>query len=102
MTKFLRNFLVSVGFIGYFPLAPGTVASIFAALFYYFCFSFLYDGYKIVLPGNFLLLAAIILLSIIFVPLIKSAEKELGRDSSKIVIDEILGYFVAVLFLRIH
>lgn len=89
--KFIRNLLVSVFFIGYFPIAPGTAASTFAAIIY--CFF---------IPQNtndFLLMAIIIVVSLIFIPIIKSAEKDLGKDSPKIVIDEIIGYFVAILFL---
>ncbi len=43
--------------------------------------------------------AIIIAVSLIFIPIIKNAEKDLGKDSKKIVIDEIIGYFVAILFL---
>ncbi|MEA2103135.1 MAG: phosphatidylglycerophosphatase A [Candidatus Cloacimonadota bacterium] len=97
--KFIRNLLVSVGFIGYFPFASGTVASFFAAILYYFCFGFLSRAEIINLYPNLIVIAGIIIVSLIFIPIIKSAEKELGHDSHKIVIDEVLGYFVAVLFL---
>lgn len=97
--KFIRNLLVSVGFIGYFPIASGTIASFFAAIVYFFCCGFLSQPGTINLIPNLILLFVIVIISLIFVPIIKSAEKELGHDSHKIVIDEILGYFVAVLFL---
>jgi len=45
------------------------------------------------------LLLIVLILTLIFVPIIRSAEKDLGKDSKKIVIDEILGYLVAILFM---
>ncbi len=75
--------------IGYFPKAPGTAGSLFAALLYF------------VIPplNNFYLISVIIFISLISVFIISAAEKILGHDDGKIVIDELLGYFVAVLFL---
>jgi phosphatidylglycerophosphatase A len=84
---------VSVFFIGYFPVASGTLASAASALIYYFFLQ------ELTTKGNLLLLLIIIAISLIFVPIIKSAEKDLGHDSHKIVIDEVIGYFVAILFL---
>ncbi|MCK4357980.1 MAG: phosphatidylglycerophosphatase A [Candidatus Cloacimonetes bacterium] len=93
MSKFIRNLLVSVFFLGYFPIASGTLTSAVIAVFYYF---FLPELTQI---GYLILLFIIILVSLIFVPIIKNAEKDLGKDSRKIVIDEVLGYCVAILFL---
>jgi phosphatidylglycerophosphatase A len=93
MIKFFRNLLVSFFFIGYIPYAPGTMASIVAALLYYFFLP------ELSVSGNLLFLLCIIVISLAFLPLIYRTEKEQGSDSQKIVIDEVIGYAVAVLFL---
>ncbi|MCK4339246.1 MAG: phosphatidylglycerophosphatase A [Candidatus Cloacimonetes bacterium] len=93
MSKFIRNLLVSVFFLGYFPVASGTLTSAVTAVLYYFLLP------ELTQIGNLILLTIIILLSLIFIPIIKNAEKDLGKDSRKIVIDEVLGYCVAILFL---
>jgi len=99
MLKSIRNFLVSFAYIGYFPYASGTITSALVAIIYYFFFDFLVKGNRVLFLPNFLLFCAIIILSVLFVPIVKSAEKNLGKDSKKIVIDEVLGYLVAILFL---
>jgi len=93
MSKFIRNLLVSVFFIGYFPVASGTLASAVTAVLYYFFLP------ELTTTENLLLIIIIVLVSLIFVPIIKKAETDLGHDSHKIVIDEVLGYCVAILFL---
>lgn len=93
MSRFFRNLLVSFCFIGYIPYAPGTMASIVAALLYYFVLP------ELSVPENLLFLLCIIAFSLIFLPLIYKTEKEQGSDSQTIVIDEVIGYAVAVLFL---
>lgn len=84
----LSKHIATLGFIGYSPVAPGTLGS--AA------------GFLVVLllrPGH----AALLILSV-FTFLIgwyasHQAEKLLGKDSGHIVIDEVCGYFVSVLFI---
>ena len=93
MLKYFRNFLVSVGFIGYFPIASGTVTSIFTAALYFFLIPPLSPA------GNLLLIGILLLVSLVFVPIIKSAEKDMGHDSRKITIDELIGFCFAVMFL---
>ncbi|MDY6896376.1 MAG: phosphatidylglycerophosphatase A [Thermotogota bacterium] len=79
--------------IGYFPKAPGTAGSLVAFSIY------------LLLPENLFLRQAIytlpmlLLLSIISVYFISKAEKILGHDSGKIVLDEVLGYFFSVILL---
>ncbi|MBC8525723.1 MAG: phosphatidylglycerophosphatase A [Candidatus Cloacimonetes bacterium] len=93
MNKFIRNLLVSVFFLGYFPIASGTLTSAITAVCYYFFLP------EFTITENILFLFIIVVISIIFVPIIKSAEKDMGKDSHKIVIDEVIGYCVAILFL---
>jgi len=70
--------------MGYFPLAPGTIGSLVAAAVGWFLIPF----------RPFYLLLTIILLPL-GVWSSEEAEKTLGKDSSRIVIDEITGMMVA-------
>jgi phosphatidylglycerophosphatase A len=89
LAVFLSTFLG----VGYFPIAPGTAGSLVAFVFY------------LLLPQSIFMqqaaytLLALMLLSVISVYFISEAEKKLGHDSGKIVIDEVWGYFFAVILL---
>lgn len=80
---------------GYFPKAPGTAGTLIAALVYLLLPVKLFDS----LENNVLFLVCILTLSLISVIFISKAEKKLGHDNNKIVLDEFLGYFIAVVFL---
>ena len=69
---------------GYFPIAPGTFASIVALI------------PLLLVDTNFhyLFFPISIIIAIISVPLIKKVEQEKGNDSSIIVIDEIIGVWL--------
>lgn len=80
--------------IGFIPFAPGSFGSIAAYGLYllippWLCF----PDCSLALP---LLVIGISLASVV---ISTYAEKRLGRDASSIVIDELCGYFVAILFL---
>jgi phosphatidylglycerophosphatase A len=78
-------FLVTCGFIGYLPFAPGTFASLFGAvLLYVFPFSSL--------QGNLIFVASLIVVSIISVNWFRSEVKDPGY----IVIDELAGMYVTM------
>ncbi len=88
MQLFARLITSMLG-VGYFPIAPATAASALLAILVYFLGEPSPMEYIIGLPALFLLgtyLSGV-------------AEREWGRDSGKIVIDEVLGYFVAIAFL---
>jgi phosphatidylglycerophosphatase A len=77
-----------MGFIGYLPYAPGTFGS--AA------------GFLLVLltkPADLSVL--LVLLPVFLLGIITShnTEKHLGKDSGHIVIDELCGYLISVLFV---
>ena len=76
--------------IGYSPIAPGTIGSIFSIVFFYFLIKFV----------SYIFLV-IIFLIILFTSL-KLIEKYSNllksHDSSTIVIDEFLGIFLIILF----
>jgi len=90
MNKF-SEYLSTLFGIGYFPKAPGTAGTLFAAFVY------------LALPDNwqnsFFAIIVILFGSLISVFFISKAEESLGHDNGKIVLDELWGYFVAVLFL---
>ncbi len=93
MLKFFRNLFVSFGFMGYFPVLSGTITSIITALLYFYLIP------PLNALGNLILIMIVLVVSLIFVPIIKSAEKDMGHDSRKITIDEVIGFFFAVMFL---
>ena len=78
-------FVVTCGFIGYLPFAPGTFASLFGTvLLYVFPFSSL--------QGNLIFVASLIVVSIISVNWFRSEVKDPGY----IVIDELAGMYVTM------
>ncbi|MEO5356539.1 MAG: phosphatidylglycerophosphatase A [Nitrospirae bacterium YQR-1] len=75
--------------IGFVPIAPGTFGT-FAAFLFVIIFR----------PGNRLLLVITIVLLVVGTVAAHSAEKTLGKkDSGHIIIDEVVGYFVSVLYV---
>lgn len=77
-------------FLGYFPFAPGTAGSLLSVLIYW-----------IMPQQNHWWSWSLILIPLFFLGVITStkAEKVLGRDSPRIVIDEIWGFQTSVAFL---
>jgi phosphatidylglycerophosphatase A len=80
---------------GYFPKAPGTAGTLIAALVYLLLPVKLFGS----LENNVIFFTCVLILSLISVLFISKAEKKLGHDNNKIVLDEFLGYFIAVVFL---
>jgi len=91
----LSEYISTLFGIGYFPKAPGTAGTLFAAIVYFT----LPDQWFINWQTSILALFAILIFSIISVFFISKAEIGLGHDNGKIVLDEFWGYFIAVLFL---
>jgi len=82
--------LSSFFFVGYIPFASGTFGSLAAFLLYFF-----------VIPDDIYVLSGVsIFLIIIAIYLSSKAEILFNKkDPSEVVIDEVAGYFIAVLFL---
>ena len=85
----IHKIIATVFFIGYFPVAPGTVASAFAMAILWF-----------LNPSD------IVVLSILIISLIlgtisseKVAKESNSKDPSYVVIDEFAGYLISVAFL---
>ncbi|MDH7516249.1 MAG: phosphatidylglycerophosphatase A [Bacteroidota bacterium] len=87
---FLVRFIAGGCFTGYFPFAPGTVGSALALALY--CFIPGMERWQTLLP----LCAASLLAGI---PLASRMERSYGPDPSAVVLDEIAGMWVALLFL---
>ncbi len=82
-------YLIATGLgTGYSPVAPGTAGSLLALVFFYFLAP---------PPAIHLLLVAVIFLVGVYVS--HQVEKEKGEDPSLIVVDEIAGQAVSLLFL---
>lgn len=86
--------LGSLLLIGFIPMAPGTFGSLAAFGLYMLLPGTLYSGNM-----HYLMLLGVALAALISVPICTAAEKKLGKDAGSIVIDELIGYFVATLFL---
>ena len=84
----LNNFLlfiVTCGFIGFLPGAPGTYASILGCIIlYFFTFSSVF--------GNIVFVCCLTVCSVVCINLLEYE----GEDPSYIVIDEIVGMFITM------
>ncbi|MCK5052060.1 MAG: phosphatidylglycerophosphatase A [Candidatus Cloacimonetes bacterium] len=94
MNKFSEYISTLFG-IGYFPKAPGTAGTLFAAIVYFALPDQWFGSWQ----NSSLALIVILVGSIISTVFISKAEERLGHDNSKIVLDEFWGYFIAVLYL---
>jgi phosphatidylglycerophosphatase A len=82
---------LTVGGLGYSPLAPGTVGALGALLPAILLI-------KLVGNADLWLLFLVILVSVLGIIGSNIAEKEWGKDPSKIVIDEAAGIWISLLF----
>jgi phosphatidylglycerophosphatase A len=76
-------------FAGYFPLAPGTFGSLITLVIIWFCIP----------PFFYILLATSIGLFFISVWSATEGEKIFGKDGRQIVIDEVTGMAISLLFV---
>ena len=86
--KKLPGYIATLGFIGHLPCAPGTFGS--------------FAGLLVIMmsrPSDAALLISFLPLLVLGIWSSHSAEKVLGKDSGHIVIDELCGYLVSVLFI---
>lgn len=98
---FLPRLIATVGFIGYSPLAPGTMGSLVIALVFF------------LLPPYLTIALQVSLLVILFAVAVWSAQQMAAAhrqatpgkiDPQEVVIDEVIGMAVALAFvpLRLH
>jgi len=79
--------------IGYLTKMPGTIGSLFAAAIY--C---LIPVNCMERTSDLLQIIILLILAFLFTIAAQIAERKLGKDNSKIICDEVIGYFVSVLF----
>jgi phosphatidylglycerophosphatase A len=84
----LFKYIATLGFIGYTPYAPGTAGTAAGLLIVF-----------LLKPDNAELLIGSVLVLLIGTLTAHYAEKQLGKDSSHIIIDELCGYLISVLFI---
>ena len=89
MNKIISIFTTLFG-IGYSPIAPGTIGSIFSIVFLYFLIKFV--------SYSFLVIIFLIILFTSLKLIEKYSNLLKSHDSSTIVIDEFLGLFLIILF----
>ncbi len=90
----IYRLISSLFYIGYVPKAPGTFGTIAAFILY--CLlpvEFIEHSYFWLVP---------VLLIIPSYWIITKAEEQMERDDQRIVLDELIGYFFAVIFLPKH
>ncbi|MCK5127866.1 MAG: phosphatidylglycerophosphatase A [candidate division Zixibacteria bacterium] len=87
--KQLVNAIATGLYTGYFPILPGSFGTIPAWVIAWFWLG----------KNDYYLVAAAIITTIISVWSANKAEKFLGHDAKKIVIDEWAGMFITLLFL---
>ncbi len=87
--KQLVNAIATGLYSGYFPIVPGSIGTIPAWILAWFWLG----------KNDLLLLGAAVIATIVSVWSAGEAEKFLGHDAKKIVIDEWAGMFISLLFL---
>lgn len=81
--------IATIGFLGHFPFAPGTIGSLFALVLFLLTDVSAYAHFSIIVLGALLGIHAS-----------TAAEKTLQeKDSKKIIIDEFIGFYVSVFCL---
>lgn len=94
--RFIYLFFVTVFGVGYSPIAPGTAGAIVA------CFSlWFFEKFNLISTTSspFLFISLIVITTILGIIASNQLEKELGKDASIIVIDEVIGMWVTMLFI---
>ena len=83
------TYVATIGFLGYSPYAPGTIGSLFALTIFLMTNLPIYAHLSVIIIGALLGIYAS-----------SAAEKILNeKDSKKIIIDEFIGFYVAVFYL---
>ena len=80
--------IATLGFIGFFPIAPGTAGSAVSFLIVF-----------LLKPADSVLIILLFILIPVGILASNGAERLLGKDSGHIIIDEFCGYLVSILFI---
>jgi len=94
--RFIYLSFVSVLGVGYSPIAPGTAGAIMACISLWF-----FEKYSILSTTSspLLFIGLIVITTILGIIASNQLEKELGKDASIIVIDEVIGMWITMLFV---
>ena len=93
MTKnFLHKFIATACGLGLSPIAPGTAGALGAGLIGYLILNYLPNS-------SIILLFLIVIFFFLGVYSSNKLEPEWGKDPSKIVIDEVVGMWISMLFI---
>ena len=94
--RFICLFFATVFGVGYSPIAPGTAGAIVACLSLWF-----FEKFNLISTTStpFLYIGLIVIITIIGIVAGNRLEKELGKDASIIVIDEVVGMWITMLFV---
>lgn len=85
--------LFSAGFgAGYWPWGPGTMGSLLAVILWAL-YAYSIESYAVV---QLLTMLLTVLFTALSIPAVSEAEKEWGHDSPRVVVDEIVGMWVAL------
>ncbi len=90
----LFTFLASVAGIGFIPFMPGTFGSLAALGIYLLLPGWLFSG-----TGLLWYAAGLLGFSVLAALISTKAEKTLGHDAGSIVIDEVAGYLLCVIWM---
>jgi len=88
MNRFLYHVIATAAGCGYTPLAPGTAGSILALILIYYFY-----------PPGWLLGLIILLIFFVGVHTSTQMEKMYGTDPSLVVIDEVVGMSISLIYL---
>ncbi|MEK7818827.1 MAG: phosphatidylglycerophosphatase A [Bacteroidota bacterium] len=90
--SFIEKLFATGFFTGYFPIAPGTFASLLATIIFYFFFS------------NNLILSLVVILFFLLIGiwLANKFDNFYGDDPSIVTIDEFVGMWISLLLLPIN
>lgn len=93
--KTIQKLFVTAGGVGYLPLAPGTWGSIVGALFVLLVSVFC----DLDFTSSYVFISIIAAVFFLGVFASKVLEEEWGEDSQKIVIDEVIGVWIAMVYI---
>ena len=89
----LSKIITTLFGIGYFPLIPGTIASLISVIFYYLFINYI---------DNIILIILFLIIFVISLKCINLYTKNIKKsDPSEIVIDEFLGITIIVIFYNL-
>ena len=97
----IHKIIATAGGAGYFPVAPGTAGAVVGVLIFWLMHQIYFSVYED--PQVFLLLFIGMILLFLYLGVIATdhLEKEWGKDPSKVVMDEVIGVWMALLFVPV-